>query len=288
MQIGQLFRGRARVAVSLAVVGGVVAASLGGSAAAIIGQPNTSGFVSSPGELLGRLQASHLQIQQTSRANFFNAYAEAAGRTNLGQQCNLLIRELRLKRFLRNGSALPTGCDGLRNINHARDSFFEVLLGDGQQSTRLIAASLESDTHAKHGSRAYIDLWVDPQNPQASIAQVTLTNNWSDQPEILKSVTGKLSVNGENRFYVDVARAIPINVVGGNPTLKLFWYRYWWHDSHNHAWWWYGGYNWWYWQYAWYGVTWYWWWHIWWPWWHGYHWWYWSNWWGDLYLGRQP
>lgn len=73
---------------------------------------------------------------------------------------------------------------------------------------------------------------------------------------------------------------LPVNVAGGSPVLRIFWYRYWWNDARPHSWWRYGCYSWWYWEYAWWGVTW--WWHVWWIWWHGHHWWWWSTWWADL------
>ena len=193
-----------------------------------------------------------------------------------------MLREARNKGYRRGNAQLPTTCASLRTNNFARDAFFDIFISDGQQNAHLIGASLETDTNSADGSRAFLDIWLDPQNPNSAILQLTLTNNWSDDPAALKAPRGSLTINGENGFFVDVARFLPVNVAGGSPVLRIFWYRYWWNDARPHSWWWYGGYSWWYREYACWGVTSWWWWHMWWIWWHGYHWWWWSNWWADL------
>lgn len=112
------------------------------------------------------------------------------------------------------------------------------------------------------------------------MTQLTITNNFHDEPDRLERMTAPLMVNGENRFYVDVGRARPNRASDG--VLQMVWYHYWWYDSHHHPWWWYGAYYWWWWRYNWSDLRWVWWWDWFWVWWHWHHWWSWSTWWGDL------
>lgn len=131
------------------------------------------------------------------------------------------------------------------------------------------------DTHTAHRSRAYLDLLLRTTTgmEDQSSAILTLTNVWSDQPEVVQRTQGAFTFNGENRFFVDVAQYL-----GG----AVVWYRYWWFDSHRHNWWWYGPYQWWYWRYNWFGYGWSWWQNWWWPYWHWYHWYGWSSSWEHL------
>ena len=239
-------------------------------------------LIDSPAALLGTLKTTHIQIQRASPASFFDVFVQLSPQANIGASCNMLIAEVARKGYRRNGQPLPTTCAALRSSTFTADSFFDITFSDGQRTDNLVAASLGSDVNPATGSRSFFDIFIDLQNPAASIVQATLTNNWSDQPEVVKAAKGNLRVNGENRFFVDVARVISEPVAGGSPQLVLLWYHYWWYDSHNHYWWWYGPYTWWFYQYSWYGGTWWWWWNAWWPWWHGYHWYFWSNWWSDL------
>jgi len=275
----------AKRAAALAITSGLLMASLGSSAGSVAGiAGNPSQLIGSPVELLDTLKTTSFQTQGLSRASFFDVFVEISTAHDIGTSCDALLREMRLKGYRRNNQALPTTCAGLRNNSLARDAFQYAFVRDPQNNLQveLFGASLETDTHTSHGSRAYLDIWLDRQTPGASIVQLVLTNNWSDQPEVIKAAKGNLQVNGENRFFVDVARVIRYPQVNAAPTLKLTWYRYWWHDSHVHSWWFYGAYSWWWWQYSWTGGTWYWWWNAWWPWWHSYHWYWWSNWWADL------
>lgn len=271
------------------VVGAVGVTTLGG-AGTTSAQPTHGELVGSPAELLGKLKNTNIQIQNASRASFFDVFTELSASAGIGTGCDRLLKEASAKGYRRANRALPTTCAQLRNSSFQRDSFFDVFISDPMtnQSTRLKAASLETDTNLAHGSRAFFDIWLDPQAPDASIVQLTLTNNWSDQPEVVKSNVGRLTQNGETRFFVDIARS---TAAAGTQIGAVTWYRYWWYDSHSHYWWWYGGYTWWWYRYAWYGGGWWWWWNAWWPWWHSYHYWFWSNWWSDLNLidkaGRQ-
>ena len=273
--------------VSLAIVVAVVAAvalvAAGATPRPAAAQPTSSGpLIGSPAALLDTLKSTNIQIQRMNQSSFFDVFTEIYPQANIGAGCDKLIVEVAAKGYKRNGKPLPPTCAGLRNTTLARDSFFDVFVSDGHNTADLVAASIETDVNPSTASRAFFDIFLDRQNPAASIVQATLTNNWSDQPEVVKAAKGSLKVNGENRFFVDVARVTSQPVAGGSPLFVLRWYHYWWYDSHNHYWWWYGPYRWWYYQYVWYGGTWWWWWNAWWPWWHGYHWYFWSNWWSDL------
>ncbi len=281
--------------IALAVAGVLVAmaawTSLGTSPRTAAGEISSTGnLVKSPATLLGELQSTPMQMQQSSRSSFFDVFMRLAPVSGIGSGCDMLVQEARAKGYRRNGKPLPASCAALLKTTARADSFFDVSISDPQRqlSEHLAAASLETDTNTMHGSRAYFDIWLDAQNPDASIVQLSLTNNWSDQPEVVKAAKGGLQVNGQSRFFVDVARVISRPTVNAARQRTLVWYHYWWYDSHAHNWWWYGPYSWWYWQYSWYGGVWWWWWNGWWPWWHSYHWYFWSNWWSDLNPNAQP
>jgi hypothetical protein len=270
---------RSRLWVAMALVLALVGVLAGGLilTGPAGGQPvgGTGALIMSPQELLGESERTQAAFRQGTVDSFFDVFADLS--TDQMNACNTLLREARRKGYKLYGERLPGTCVGLEARN-PRGSFMDAALqgldqGGAPQSTQVVMGLFVFDTHSGHRSRAYLDVAIDTGDTDRSFIGLTLTNNWSDQPEVVKASTGSLTFNGEPRFFVDVAQ-----VLNG----QIYWYHYWWYDSHHHPWWWYGPYWWWWWWYRWWAQPWWWWWNWWWPWWHYWHWNSWSTWWADL------
>ncbi|MCA1704157.1 MAG: hypothetical protein LC808_13185 [Actinobacteria bacterium] len=230
----------------------------------------------SPRDLLGNLDRFAAQIRPVEESRLLETLQQPGFRELL-ESADALAAAAAERGYTVEDEPVPISIIDLINRLLGRGQVHQVSLRLSNLQANLIAASLPLDH--RDGSRAYLDLALRTDEGQEgqSFATLTLTNVWSDDPEVVGRFAdqGQRS-NNESRFFVDVGQVVPTLGPG------VIWYRYWWYDSHHHHWWWYGPY-WWWWRHSrWFGRRWWWWWNWWWPTWHWYHWYGWSTWWGDL------
>lgn len=228
--------------------------------------------VSDPRALLDLANDSAVSLRSVSFSRFEDALTS---RPRLAAEVHTLLKAAADRGYSRGAPVTQSA-----PLQAAAEDLFNTASVEvpGAVLCNLILGTLTFNPHSEHGGRAWLDIAIDEQNPDACFAQLTLTNNFSGDLDGIQDA--RFEFNGENRFYVDVARALSGTCGQGEP--GIVWYRYWWYDSHHHPWWWFGPYRWWWTRYNWFGFRWKAWWDWWWVYWHWLHWWSWSNWWGDV------